>query len=117
MCRLQLSHNSDREDGDAFSMGFRDWPRWFIVSGMSKSTEDPLVAEIRQALMPGQFVKGDAVSGLVESLDQVRETVEASVKAGEAERALRLYEVFLTGVYAKIEKRMTNTIWRISFIA
>ena len=85
-------------------MGFRNWPPWFMVSGVSKKTGDPLVAEIRHALMPGRFVKWDAVSGLVENLDQVRERVEASVKAGEAKRAVRLYEVLLTGVYAKIEE-------------
>ena len=71
---------------------------------MSRRTEDPLVAEIRHALMPGRFVKWDAVSGLVDNLDQVHTRVERSVKAVEAARAVRLYEVFLTGVYAKIEE-------------
>lgn len=75
-----------------------------MVTGMSKRTEDPLVAEIRHALMPGRFVKWDAVSALVMSLDKVHEKVEALVKAGEVQRASRLYEVFLTGVYAKIEE-------------
>jgi hypothetical protein len=62
---------------------------------MSRRTEDPLIAEIRNALMPGRFVKWDAVSGLAGNLDQMH---------GEATRAVRLYEVFLTGVYAKIEE-------------
>ena len=75
-----------------------------MVSGMSKRTEDPLVAEIRYALMPGRLVKWDAVSGLVDNLDRVHEKVEATVKAGEADRAVLLYEVFLPGVYAKIEE-------------
>ena len=54
--------------------------------------------------MPGRLVKWDAVAGLVNNLDRVHEKVEASVKAGEAQRAVRLYEIFLTGVYAKIEE-------------
>jgi hypothetical protein len=83
---------------------FREWLRWFTMSSMSTRAEDPLVAEIRHALMPGRFVKWDAVSGLVDNLDQVNEKVEALVKAGETERAVRLYEVFLAGVYAKIEE-------------
>jgi len=52
--------------------------------------------------MPGRFVEWDAVSGFVDNLDQVHTRVERSVKAGEAARAVRRYEVFLTGVYAKI---------------
>src|SRR5207237_5802883 len=82
---------------------FRDVLHWFRIRGMNKRAEDPLVVEIRHALMPGRFVKWDAVSGLVDNLDQVHEKVEASVKAGDAVRAVRLYEVLLTGVYAKIE--------------
>ncbi|MGO9199180.1 MAG: DUF6880 family protein [Limisphaerales bacterium] len=71
---------------------------------MSKRTEDPLVAEIRYELMPGRFVKWDEVSRLVHNLARVHEKVEALVKAGEVERAVRLYEVFLSGVYAKVEE-------------
>lgn len=75
-----------------------------MVNGMSKRTEDLLIAEIRHALMPGRLIKWDAVSGFVANLDGVHQKVEALLKAGEAERAVRLYEVFLTGVYAKIEE-------------
>ena len=39
-----------------------------------------------------------------QSLDRIQERVEALVKAGEAGRAVRLYEIFLSGVYAKIEE-------------
>ena len=71
---------------------------------MSKRAEDPLVAEIRYELMPGRFVRWDDVSRLVHNLDRVQEKLEGLVKAGEAERAVRLYEIFLLGVYAKIEE-------------
>ncbi len=71
---------------------------------MSKRSEDPLIPEIRIALMPGRFVRWNEVSDLVNKLDRVQDRVEALVKAGEAGRAVRLYEIFLSGVYAKIEE-------------
>jgi tetratricopeptide (TPR) repeat protein len=71
---------------------------------MSKRAEDPLVADIRSALMPGRFVRWNEVSGMVSNLDRVQGRVEALVKAGEAKRAVGLYEIFLSGVYAKIEE-------------
>ena len=71
---------------------------------MSKRIEDPLVAEIRYELMPGRFVRWDEVSRLANNLDRVHEKLEDLVKAGEAERAARLYQIFLSGVYAKIEE-------------
>ena len=66
--------------------------------------EDPLVTEIRYELMPGRFIRWDEVSRLAHNLDRVHEKVEELVQAGEAERAVRLYEVFLSGVYSKIEE-------------
>ncbi len=71
---------------------------------MSKRAEDPLIAEIRIALMPGRFVRWNEVSGIISNLDGVHERVETLVKTGEAGRAVRLYEIFLSGVYAKIEE-------------
>lgn len=44
------------------------------------------------------------MSPLVYNLDRLREKVEGLVKAGEAARAVRLYEILLAGVYAKIEE-------------
>jgi tetratricopeptide (TPR) repeat protein len=71
---------------------------------MSKRIEDPLVTEIRCELMPGRYVRWDEVSRLVNNLDRVHEKLASLVKAGEAERAARIYEIFLAGVYAKIEE-------------
>ena len=75
-----------------------------MVKRMSKRTDDPLVAEIRYELMPGRFIRWDEVSRMVGNLDRVHEKVQGLVKAGEAERAVRLYEIFLAGVYDKIEE-------------
>ena len=76
-----------------------------MVMVMSKRRkEDPLVTEIQHELMPGRFVRYDEVCRFTDNLDRVHERLEALVKAGEAERAVRFYEIFLSGVYAKIEE-------------
>src|ERR1035441_909180 len=69
-----------------------------------RGKEDPFVVEIENELMPGQFFRWDEVSELTDGLERVHEQVQALVKSGEAARAVRLYEILLTGVYAKIEE-------------
>lgn len=69
-----------------------------------RAKQDPLVAEIQRELMPGRFVRHDAVSGLTQNLDRMHERLDALAKAGEAERAVRLYEILLSGIYAKIDE-------------
>lgn len=59
---------------------------------MSKRAEDPLIPEIRIALMPGRLVRWNEVSGMVSNLDRVQERVEALGNAGGAKRAVQLYE-------------------------
>jgi tetratricopeptide (TPR) repeat protein len=68
------------------------------------SKKDPLIGEIGRELLPGQFFGRDDVSDLVTNLDAMNRQVGDLVKAGEAVRAVRLYEVLLAGVYAKIEE-------------
>src|SRR6266404_1032455 len=91
-----------------------------MLQRMSKRAEDPLVGEIRYELMPGRFVRWDQVSRLVDNLDRVHEKLDGLVKAGQAERAVRLYEIFLSGVYAKIEEAddecdLANLFHRLAF--
>jgi hypothetical protein len=69
---------------------------------MSKRTEDPLVSETGIALMPGRSVRWNGVSGPVCKPDGVQERVQALAKTGEARRAMRLYEIFLSGVHDHI---------------
>jgi tetratricopeptide (TPR) repeat protein len=66
--------------------------------------QDPLIGEIGSELRPGQFFRRDEVSDLVTNLDGMHRKLEVLVKAGEAARAVRLYETMLAGVYAKIEE-------------
>jgi tetratricopeptide (TPR) repeat protein len=68
------------------------------------SKADPLIGEIGLELMPGQFLRRDEVSDLVTNLDGMHRKLEVLVTAGEAARAVRLYEIMLSGVYAKIEE-------------
>jgi hypothetical protein len=68
------------------------------------SKKDPLIGEIGRELMPGHFFRRDEVSDLVTNLDGMHRKLEVLVKAGEAARAVRLYETMLSGVYAKIEE-------------
>ena len=76
-----------------------------LAQTMSKASKaDPLIGEIGRELMPGHFFRRDEVSELVTNLDRMQRKLEDLVKGGEATRAVRLYEIMLSGVYAKIEE-------------
>lgn len=65
---------------------------------------DALIAEIQHELRPGHFVRREDVSRLAGNLGQLEERLQDLAKAGEAERAVRLYEILLSGTYAKNEE-------------
>jgi len=76
-----------------------------LAQTMSKpSKEDPLIGEIGRELMPGHFFRRDEVSDLFTNLDRMHGKLEDMAKGGESARAVRLYEIMLSGVYAKIEE-------------
>ncbi|MGO9199030.1 MAG: nucleotidyltransferase domain-containing protein [Limisphaerales bacterium] len=64
---------------------------------------DTVVAEIQSALRPGHFFLRENVSRLTGNLGQLEERLPELAKAGEAERAVRLYEVLLFGSYAYVK--------------
>jgi hypothetical protein len=64
---------------------------------------DPLLAEIERALMPGKYVPYSETCRFVQDLERVQEKIEALTPGGTA-RAVRLYELFLSGCYEKIEE-------------
>jgi tetratricopeptide (TPR) repeat protein len=70
---------------------------------MNKKT-DPLVAEIEKRLRPGSFCPRDQVFELTADLDKMSDRLAGLAKGGEADRAMRLYETLLAGIYAKIEE-------------
>lgn len=65
---------------------------------------DSVAAEIESRLMPGSFVSRDQVFDLTTDLDELNGRLSDLVKKGAATRAIRLYELLLAGIYAKIEE-------------
>ena len=65
---------------------------------------DPLVQLIERSLAPGSFISYDRSWDFVRDLEPIKEQLDAlakSEKAGDAARAIELYELFLAGCYDK----------------
>ena len=79
---------------------------------MRKSEKhDPLVAEIERELAPGQFIRYDEMSDFVDGLERVSKEL-SSLTDNDAEKAVRLYELFLSGCYEKAEEmEMAHHHW------
>ena len=73
------------------------------MTGRRKNTE-PLRAEIERVLQFGCFIRYDAMFAFTDELEKVERELKALTAAGEAERALALYEIYLAGCYEKIEE-------------
>jgi tetratricopeptide (TPR) repeat protein len=67
-------------------------------------TPDPLLKQIEQELRPGSFIPYSHMSGFTRHLGQVEKKLRQIIGSGEAERAVRLYEVFLAGCYEKLDE-------------
>ncbi len=76
-----------------------------IVAKMSKAKRvKPLIQAIEGALAPGTFIAYGRSWDFVLSLDEVKDRLDAMVKAGQARQAVELYETFLAGCYEKAEE-------------
>jgi tetratricopeptide (TPR) repeat protein len=64
---------------------------------------DPLVAEIERALMPGHYIRYSETCSFVQGLEKVQTRLEALPPEANG-RAVRLFEMFLSGCYEKIEE-------------
>ncbi len=62
------------------------------------------MASIERALDFGQFVSYKQTWDFVSNLDRIKDQIDALVDEGDAERTVRLYELFLAGVYEKAEE-------------
>lgn len=60
--------------------------------------------DIESALVPGQFIRYGDMFEFIEDLEKVQEKLAALVDGGKAAWAVRLYEVFLSGCYDKMEE-------------
>lgn len=63
-----------------------------------------LESEIENALDLGQFISYKQAWDFIEDLEKVQTKIDALVSSGEAERAVQLYEIFLSGCYEKAEE-------------
>jgi len=69
-----------------------------------RKKSDPVVSEIKRALDLGQFISYNRSWDFVRELEDSKKRIDALVKNGEAERAVGLYEMFLSGCYEKAEE-------------
>jgi hypothetical protein len=66
-----------------------------------RKKSDPLISELEFALDLGEFISYNRSWDFVRSLEEVKHKIDALVKEGQAERAVSLYEIFLSGCYEK----------------
>jgi len=72
---------------------------------MKKSkNKEPLVPVIENALDLGQFISYGRSWDFVNKLEKVESQIDELVKSGQAERAVSLYEILLSGCYEKAEE-------------
>jgi tetratricopeptide (TPR) repeat protein len=69
-----------------------------------RKKSDPLISELEGALDLGEFVSYNRSWDFVQSLEEVKHKIDALVKEGQAERAVSLYEIFLSGCYEKADE-------------
>lgn len=65
---------------------------------------DPLIAELENALDLGEFIPYDLSWDFVQNLEDVKHKVDALVKGRQADWAVSLYEIFLSGCYEKVNE-------------
>ena len=65
---------------------------------------DPLISQIELALDLGQFISYKQSWDFVHDLEDTKSKIDDLMENGEADRAVRLYEMFLSGCYEKAEE-------------
>jgi tetratricopeptide (TPR) repeat protein len=69
-----------------------------------RKKSDPLISELERALELGEFVSYNRSWDFVRGLEEVKQKIDALVKDEQAERAVSLYELFLSGCYEKADE-------------
>jgi len=69
-----------------------------------RKKSDPLVSALERALDLGEFVSYNRSWDFVRDLEDVKHKIDALVKDGQAERAVSLYKLFLSGCYEKADE-------------
>jgi len=65
---------------------------------------DPLTSQIELVLDLGQFISYNQSWDFVHDLEDIKEKIDDLMESGEADRTVRLYEMFLSGCYEKVEE-------------
>ena len=65
---------------------------------------DPLISRIELVLDLGQFISYNQSWDFVHDLEDIKNKIDDLMESGEADRAVRLYEMFLSGCYEKAEE-------------
>ncbi|MGD9326101.1 MAG: hypothetical protein PVG26_18905, partial [Desulfobacterales bacterium] len=71
--------------------------------GKRKKT-DPFLSVLEHALDLGEFISYNLAWEFVQNLEEVKQKIDALVEDGQAERAVSLYEIFLSGCYEKADE-------------
>ncbi|MCK5485138.1 MAG: hypothetical protein KAI86_02930, partial [Desulfobacterales bacterium] len=69
-----------------------------------RKKSDPLLSVLEGALDLGEFISYHRSWDFVQGLEDVKHKIDALVKDGQAERAVSLYEIFLSGCYEKADE-------------
>jgi len=70
---------------------------------MQKRNSDPMLAAIERALKPGKFIRYSEVFDFVEDLEKI-EALLGGMAPEPTGHAVRLFEIFLSGCYEKIDE-------------
>ena len=63
-----------------------------------------MISVLEHALDLGEFIPYNRSWDFVQTLETVKIKIDALVKEGDAERAVSLYEIFLSGCYEKVNE-------------
>jgi hypothetical protein len=69
-----------------------------------RKKSDPLISALECALDLGEFIPYNRSWDFVRGLEEVKHKIDTLVKDGQAERAVSLYEIFLSGCYEKADE-------------
>jgi len=65
---------------------------------------DLLTSQIELALDLGQFISYNQSWNFVHDLEDIKNKIDDLMESGESDWAVRLYELFLSGCYEKVEE-------------
>jgi tetratricopeptide (TPR) repeat protein len=101
------SHSQDRKINLRYPTAGQDQGEQASYAGVNmkkKRNTDPLISQIERALDLGQFISYNQSWDFVHDLEDIKDKIDDLTEGGEADRAVRLYELFLSGCYEKVEE-------------